>query len=134
MEVHDFSETHNFRLTGPGVNRATPVDEITHPIWTLTLTAGTYTFLCDAHSTMRGTFVVGTTNPPPVVKRCRVPGVVGRRLAFARTMIRRAGCRVGRIRYSRSTRARGRVVRQTPRAGIRVTLGTRVNLVVSRGR
>ncbi len=76
--------------------------------------------------------------PPPVappVPRCRVPAVVGRTLAAARVSIRRAGCRVGRIRRARSTRRRvGRVVSQQPRARARVRPGTRVNLVVSRGR
>ncbi len=75
--------------------------------------------------------------PPgaPPVPRCRVPAVVGRPLAAARVSIRRAGCRVGRIRRARSTRRRvGRVVSQQPRARARVRPGTRVNLVVSRGR
>jgi PASTA domain/Divergent InlB B-repeat domain len=71
---------------------------------------------------------------PPVVRRCWVPRVVGRTLPAARRLIVRAGCRVGRIRRARSTRARGRVVRQAPRANARVRRGTRVNLTVSRGR
>lgn len=78
------------------------------------------------------------SSPPPgapPVPRCRVPAVVGRPLAAARVSIRRAGCRVGRIRRARSTRRRaGRVVSQQPRARARVRPGTRVNLVVSRGR
>jgi subtilisin-like proprotein convertase family protein len=65
---------------------------------------------------------------------CRVPRVVGRKLPAARTAIRRAGCRVGRVRYARSRKARGRVLRQTPRAGARRARGARVNLTVSRGR
>ena len=70
--------------------------------------------------------------PAPV--RCRVPRVVGLRLGTARTRIRRASCRVGRVRQRRSTRARGRVVAQSPRPGVRRVRGTRVHLVVSRGR
>jgi len=69
---------------------------------------------------------------PPV--RCRVPKVVGLKLAAARSRIRRANCRVGRVRYIRSARARGRVVRQSPRAGARRARGTRVHLTLSRGR
>jgi glucose/arabinose dehydrogenase len=66
--------------------------------------------------------------------RCRVPRVVGLRLATARTRIRRAHCRVGRVRRQRSSRASGRVVAQTPRPGARRARGARVHLSVSRGR
>jgi PASTA domain/Divergent InlB B-repeat domain len=72
--------------------------------------------------------------PPPAAKRCQVPKVVGQRLATARKRIRRANCSVGRIRYARSKRARGRVIVQRPRAGVRRAMGARVNLVISRGR
>ena len=72
---------------------------------------------------------LGTAPPPPV--RCRVPRVVGLRLATARTRIRRANCRVGRVRRARSRRV-GRVLSQSPRAGLTRARGTRVNLVVGR--
>jgi len=71
--------------------------------------------------------------PKPVL-RCRVPRAVGLGLAKARTRIRRANCRVGRVRYKRSTRARGRVVTQSPRPGAQRARGARVNLMLSRGR
>jgi hypothetical protein len=71
---------------------------------------------------------------PPSGKACLVPNVVGRRLATARVRIRRARCAVGRIRYARSVRARGRVLAQSPRAGARRPRGTRVRLTVSKGR
>lgn len=71
---------------------------------------------------------------PPPPRTCRVPQVVGKKLAAARTAIRRARCSTGRVRRARSRRARGRVLGQSPRAGRRVAIGTRVNLVVSRGR
>src|SRR6266511_3498651 len=67
--------------------------------------------------------------PPPAPVRCRVPRVIGLRLAAARTRIRRANCRVGRVRRARSRRV-GRVLAQRPRAGVRRPRGTRVNLVV----
>jgi Tol biopolymer transport system component len=67
--------------------------------------------------------------PPPAPVRCRVPRVIGMRLAAARTRIRRANCRVGRVRRARSRRV-GRVLAQRPRAGVRRPRGTRVNLVV----
>jgi beta-lactam-binding protein with PASTA domain len=38
------------------------------------------------------------------------------------------------VRRARSPKPRGRIVSQSPRAGVSRTRGTRVNLVVSRGR
>jgi hypothetical protein len=132
IQVHDLSTTHDFHLTGPGgIDRRTEVSEIEHPIWTVTFRAGTYTFKCDVHASMKGTFVVATGAPAPA--RCMVPRVVGKRLAPARRTIRARHCRVGRVRYRRSTRPRGRVVSQSPRAGRRLVNGARVNLLVSRG-
>lgn len=64
---------------------------------------------------------------------CVVPRVKGKKLAVARRAIGRAHCRVGRVRKSRSLRPTGRVIAQRPRAGKRLPLGTKVNLVVSRG-
>ena len=57
----------------------------------------------------------------------------GKKLAAARRAIRRANCRVGRVRKARSRRPSGRVLKQTPRPGKRLAVGTKVNLVVSRG-
>lgn len=67
IEVRDLSEEHNFRLSGPGVNRATEIGEITTVTWTVTLEAGTYRYVCDPHAgTMNGSFTVGgSSNPPP---------------------------------------------------------------------
>ncbi len=132
IQVHDLSTTHDFHLTGPGgIDRKTDVGEIEHPIWTVTFRAGTYTFRCDVHASMRGTFVVAVGAPAP--PRCNVPRVVGKRLALARRTIRARHCRVGRVRYRRAQRTRGRILSQSPRAGRRLANGARVNLVVSRG-
>jgi Tol biopolymer transport system component len=69
--------------------------------------------------------------PPPTAQACRVPKVVGLRLAAAKQRIRRASCTVGRIRKKHSTRV-GRVLAQSPRPGTRLPRGGRVNLVVGR--
>jgi plastocyanin len=65
--VDDRAAIHNFHLTGPGVDRRTDVPFVGQETWTVTLSAGTYTYLCDPHPTaMRGTFTVtGATQPPP---------------------------------------------------------------------
>jgi Tol biopolymer transport system component len=72
-----------------------------------------------------------TTVSPVTPPQCVVPRVIGLRLAAARMRIKRANCRVGRIRRARSRRV-GRVLSQSPRAGSRQAHGTRVNLVVGR--
>jgi extracellular elastinolytic metalloproteinase len=80
------------------------------------------------------------TPPPPAppVKRtpprCVVPSVTGKTLAAATRTIRSHRCRVGTVRGA-TTRlaAKGRIIGQSPKAGRRVAVGTRVNLVISRG-
>lgn len=69
----------------------------------------------------------------PARPTCLVPRLKGKLLKVARQAIRRANCSVGRVRSVRSRRARGRVLSQNPRPGVRRPRGTRVNLVVSRG-
>jgi hypothetical protein len=65
---------------------------------------------------------------------CAVPRLLGKRLAVARRSIRAAHCAVGRVRRASSQKARGRVIRQSLRPGLRKPAGTKVNLVVSKGR
>ena len=60
VKVTDASTTHDFHLTGPGVEETTTVPELKTVTWTVTLKAGTYTFMCDPHAAkgMKGTFTV----------------------------------------------------------------------------
>ena len=70
VNVSDMSTFHNFHLSGPGVDQSTDVDTTSSPTWTVTFSAGSYHFQCDAHPTMlHGDFTVGssggtTTSPP----------------------------------------------------------------------
>ena len=50
--VHDKSNIHNFRLTGPGVNKLTSVPWVGTKTWTVSLKKGTYKFVCDPHATI----------------------------------------------------------------------------------
>jgi hypothetical protein len=85
--------------------------------------------------------VVTLPPPPPLVTtpvptpRCTVPRLRGKTLRGAKTAITRAGCKVGAVtrKYSAKVR-RGRVVGQRPRAGSKVARGTKVAVVLSRGR
>lgn len=70
--------------------------------------------------------------PPPV--RCRVPRTKGLKLPAAEKAIRRAHCRVGKIKRIRSRKVRrGRVVDTRPPVGRRLRAGSKVELFVSNG-
>jgi plastocyanin len=74
IDVEDLSVEHNFRLSGPGVIRQTPVEDLTTDTWTVTFAVGRYTYFCQPHSTtMRGNFVVGS---PPAEPKQTPPGAV----------------------------------------------------------
>jgi beta-lactam-binding protein with PASTA domain len=65
---------------------------------------------------------------------CVVPTLRGRTLARARTALKAAGCKLGTVKRSHSPVKRGRVIRSTPRAKKVLAAGSRVTVVVSRGR
>jgi hypothetical protein len=82
-------------------------------------------------------------NPAPDVSRtfsitrppCRVPKVVGKRLASAKRMIVRRQCRTGTLSRAYSgKRRKGIVISQSRRPGKVLPARSRINLVVSRGR
>jgi beta-lactam-binding protein with PASTA domain len=64
-----------------------------------------------------------------------VPKVAGKPLAIAKRRIKTVHCRVGEVAFVRSEpKQRNLVLRTTPRAGKRLAIGAKVNLVVGRGR
>ena len=78
----------------------------------------------------------GRTGAPGSAARvCVVPRLGNKTLQAARKSLARAHCRLGRVTraYKRGV-AKGRVVAQRPRARTPLPFGSRVNLVVSRGR
>lgn len=74
--VHDRSTIHNFHLSGPGVDRKTDIDTVKDDSWSVTFTDGTYTFKCDLHPSMNGSFTVGTPPPPPPPPPPAKPGTL----------------------------------------------------------
>ncbi|MBV9339163.1 MAG: PASTA domain-containing protein, partial [Solirubrobacterales bacterium] len=71
---------------------------------------------------------------PPAAVICKVPQTKGKKLADAKKALRRAHCRVGRIKQVRSRKVRrGRVVSTNPRAGRKLRGGAKVELFVSKG-
>lgn len=66
---------------------------------------------------------------------CVIPNVKRKPLSAARQAIGKAGCVAGKVTKAFSTKiAKGRVISQKPRAGARVATGTKVSLVVSKGK
>jgi plastocyanin len=86
IHVVDQSDMHDFHLSGPGVDKATDVTGTGEEDWQVTLSAGTYTYICDVHpTTMRGTFTVGSATTGTALQRF-VGGVgPGSKISFVRT-------------------------------------------------
>jgi Regulator of chromosome condensation (RCC1) repeat len=77
-----------------------------------------------------------TFSVTPVTRvACRVPRLVGKRLAAAKRLIVRSHCRTGKLGYAYSRKhRRGVVISQSRRAGRVLPVRSKINLVVSRGR
>ena len=59
LTVDDQASIHNFHFTGDGVDVSTDVSGTGEESFTVTLKPGTYTFVCDPHSSqMKGTLTV----------------------------------------------------------------------------
>lgn len=59
LTIKDESTLHNFHLTGDGVDKATSVGSTSTSTFSVTFKPGTYTFVCDPHSSsMHGKFTV----------------------------------------------------------------------------
>ena len=66
-------------------------------------------------------------------KKCVVPKVVGLKLAKAKTKIKKAHCRVGKITKKHSSKKKkGKVIKQSPRAGKHLKAGSKVKLTVGK--
>jgi hypothetical protein len=103
--VHDLSEEHNFHLSGPGVDVTTDVVFTGDKTFTINVTNGTYTFLCDVHSTtMHGLFTGGTTTTPPTTTTTPTPAAkaLTLRVGPGRTLI--APARLAKGRYAITAR------------------------------
>jgi hypothetical protein len=101
--VHDLSEEHNFHLSGPGVNVTTDVLFTGDQTFTITITDGTYTFVCDVHATtMHGQFTGGATPPPTTTTPAPAPTPLTLRVGPGRTLV--APARLAKGRYAITVR------------------------------
>lgn len=68
IQVQDLSDQHNFHLFGPGVDQKTEIPTTSEATWTVTFQdQNGYSFQCDAHSSLTGTFTVGDLPAPAPV-------------------------------------------------------------------
>jgi len=58
LTVHDDSGIHNFHITGSGVDDKTDIQKVGVQTFTINVKPGTYTFVCDIHPSMKGSFTV----------------------------------------------------------------------------
>ena len=58
IEVQDLSDVHNFHLSGGSVDETTTVPEVVDTTFDVELEPGEYTFQCDPHAKMTGSFTV----------------------------------------------------------------------------
>lgn len=58
IKVDDRSNIHNWHLAGPRVDQKTGVQETGAQTFDVALQAGTYTYICDPHPGMKGSFTV----------------------------------------------------------------------------
>jgi hypothetical protein len=67
IHVNDSATNHNFHLEGGGVNMATGISDIQEVDWTVDFGDGYYTYHCDMHPSLTGTFAAGNAPalPPP---------------------------------------------------------------------
>ena len=91
-------------------------------------------------TTTTGTTTTTTTTTPTKPVRCVVPKLTGDTLAKARTLLRRAHCKVGKVSYrepkphisAKERRKAPQVVKQTPGRGRSLKTGSKVALVLQR--
>ncbi len=103
VNVRDTATEHNFHLKGPGVDRATGVDETETVTWAVTLVEGKYTYLCDVHpGYMLRTFSVGNAQPTATLKVSAVSVRVRKTSLLVRiTVNRKAAASVALLRKSK---------------------------------
>jgi uncharacterized repeat protein (TIGR02543 family) len=126
--THDFEHGTQVTLT------ATASSGSTFAGWTGVCSgAGACSVTMDDAKSATATF--NQVQTPPRTVRCVVPNVKGKPLATAKRRIVAAHCRTGTIRNAKSkTVAKGRVISQSRKPGTRLASGSKINLVVSRGK
>jgi beta-lactam-binding protein with PASTA domain len=87
----------------------------------------------EAFSFSAPTFTIKAKAKTPA--KCTVPDVVGKKLADAKKALTKAKCQTGKVTQAYSdTVPKGKVISQSKAPGTKLAKGTKVNLVVSKGK
>ena len=128
--------SHAFPLTGPVTLTATAAPGSTFAGWAGGGCVGTET--CTNIPPLVGVMAVTATftkNPPPPPKpvQCVVPKLKGKRLAAAKTALRKRHCGLGKVTKVKSTpRNKGRVIAEKPKPGKHLRKGAKVGLRIGK--
>lgn len=131
--AEDQNEASTFNPQAPGHPTATPYDRSNGA-------SGGHWIACPATTVcvtidVDGRVNVGIPGSGGGAPRCVVPKVKGKTLAAARTSIAKHHCTVGKVTKAFSTRVKkGHVISQSPSPGKSLPAGSKVKLVVSKGR
>lgn len=71
---------------------------------------------------------------PTATKPCVVPKLVGKTLKQAKRALKKAGCKAGKAKKSKSKKRKGRIVKQRYKAGTKLPAGATVPLTISKGK
>jgi hypothetical protein len=105
--VHDHSAIHNFDLFGPDVTAQTGIEQVGDATYTITITDGTYNYVCDAHPTqMKGSFTAGnvSTPPPPLPVKPTVTKLTASIVGAKATLKPSTGLSAGKFKLTVSDR------------------------------
>jgi hypothetical protein len=140
----DYATISGTSMASPHVAGVAALVKAAHPAFTVAQVKAAILGGVDRLGSLRGKVASGgrldackalgacssTVFKPP----CVVPNVVGRKLAAARSAIRARHCRLGRVRHvASSAQKRGKVVRESPRAGKRLGADAKIRLWLGRG-
>lgn len=112
-----------------------PIAGPSSPTYRVTRTDAGRALECQVTATNAGGSVLSESAPRVAVRACIVPKLNKATLATARKRLKSAGCGLGTVTLRASSSvARGRVISSSPKAATNRAAGTKVKLVVSRGR
>jgi hypothetical protein len=96
--------------------------------------SGTGTCSVTMSAARSATATFGTAPPPPPPVKCVVPNVKRKTLAAATSAIKAAHCSLGKVQKATSKKKKGTVIAQNPPPGKKLAKGSKVNIVLSKGK
>jgi hypothetical protein len=111
-----------------------PIGGATNASYAVTLADGGHGLACRVTAVNLAGSASAASAAVQVPANCFVPKLKGKTLKSARRALKRAHCRLGKVRKRAAKGKAGRVLKQTPKAHTTLPNGSKVNLVISRKR